>query len=129
MLLGASNLEMPLGLSIDQIIGWFESQPWLTYAPDLPIIRRYWQSVFRRRPMIGAPMILPDLLMIARAVELGMGLSVLPEYLCAEQIHEGRLQVLWEPDYPPRNRVFLAVNRPHADRSEIRWLHTRLAAS
>ena len=59
---------------------WLSAQRWISYGADMPIIRRYWQDVFKQRPAFQAAMVMPNLHAIAKAVESGLGISVLPEY-------------------------------------------------
>jgi DNA-binding transcriptional LysR family regulator len=90
---------------------------WVAYAEDLPIIRRYWRTVFGVRPELTAALVVPDLRGILAAVVAGAGASVLPSFLCAEDIAAGRLTRLADPEIAPLNTAFLAaraaaVNRP-----------------
>ena len=69
-------------------------QKWISYDTDLPIIRRYWRDVFKTRPAITPSIIIPNLIMIAKAVEKGKGISVLPSYICDESIKKGKLELI-----------------------------------
>ncbi|WP_390899170.1 hypothetical protein [Streptomyces mirabilis] len=52
--------------------------PLVTYAEDLPIVRRYWRNVFGKQLSARA------------AVTAGAGYSVLPRSLCEEHLCDGR---------------------------------------
>ena len=67
-------------------------QKWISYDTDLPIIRRYWRDVFKTRPAITPAIIIPNLIMIASAVEKGKGISILPSYICHDLIKKGKLE-------------------------------------
>lgn len=108
-----------------QLAAWLETQAWIAYAPDLPIIRRFWQEVFGRRPDLQARLVLPDLHLIVRAVTLGYGLSVLPDYLVHEAVAEERVEIPWRPPKPPGNQLYLVCLRERADTPEVRWLRDR----
>jgi DNA-binding transcriptional LysR family regulator len=82
--------------------------PVLAYADTLPIIQRYWMTVFSQRPEIDVPIVVPDLRAILAAVKVGAGVSVIPVYLCADDIARGDIKVLYEPRLPPLNTLFLA---------------------
>lgn len=69
-------------------------QNWISYGSDLPIIRRYWNKVFKTRPAITPVLTIPDLNTICKAVELGKGISVLPHYICKKAIQAGDIQVI-----------------------------------
>ncbi|MEV6176842.1 LysR family transcriptional regulator [Streptomyces sp. NPDC052015] len=87
--------------------------PLVTYAEDLPIARRYWRHVFGRRLSGPAAVTVPDLRGVQAAVVAGAGFTVLPRYLCLDELSSGALVVLHEPDDPPINTAFL-VQRPGA---------------
>lgn len=107
-------------------IDWALAQPWVSYGSDLPIIRRFWRQNMRSRPAITPRLIIPDLQLIAQAVVAGHGISVLPSYLCAEAIAAGRLVVLWEPDPPVTNELWLAYRIRDRQRPFVRLVLERL---
>ncbi|MFD6161829.1 LysR family transcriptional regulator [Nocardia sp. NPDC060256] len=103
--------------------------PLVSYAPDLPILRRYWRHVFGIRLTGEAAVIVADLRAVAAAVAAGAGVSVLPRYLCAAQLNSGALVTLLDPPDPPINTGFL-VRRPGPDtRPHVDLVHARLRAA
>ncbi|MFI8946168.1 LysR family transcriptional regulator [Streptomyces sp. NPDC053750] len=88
--------------------------PLVTYAEDLPIVRRYWRTVFGKQLAARAAVTVPNLYAVLSAVNSGAGYSVLPRSLCQEYLDSGRLVLLREPEEPPLNTLFLA-QRPGAD--------------
>ncbi|TMU99406.1 LysR family transcriptional regulator [Streptomyces sp. DASNCL29] len=88
--------------------------PLITYAEDLPIARRYWRNAFGKRLTAEAAVTVPDLRGAVSAVAAGAGYSVLPRYLCQDELTSGGLVLLHEPEEPPLNTLFL-VQRPGAD--------------
>ncbi|GAA1230505.1 LysR family transcriptional regulator [Oryzihumus leptocrescens] len=94
--------------------------PLVAYAEDLPLIRRYWRSVFDARPGGDASVVVPDLRAVMAATEAGAGITVLPRYLCAGQLAAGSLVLLLDPVVPPINTLYLATRagsgrQPHVD--------------
>lgn len=88
-----------------------DAVPLLAYAHDVPILRRYWRHVFGLRLERGPALIVPDLRALAAAAVAGAGATVLPTYLIAEELADGRLVVLRDTDDPPINTLYL-VRRP-----------------
>jgi DNA-binding transcriptional LysR family regulator len=92
--------------------------PLVAYAENLPILRRYWRMVFDARLTRPPALVVPDLRGVLAAVVAGAGVTVLPRYLCAAELADGRLRALLEPDLPPINTLFLVsragVTRPAA---------------
>ncbi|QMU71207.1 LysR family transcriptional regulator [Streptacidiphilus sp. P02-A3a] len=85
--------------------------PLLSYAEDLPIARRYWRHVFGRRLNSRAAVTVADLRGVLAAVTAGAGFSVLPRYLCQDELASGALVLLHRPEDPPINTGYL-VQRP-----------------
>ncbi|MFE3055036.1 LysR family transcriptional regulator [Nocardia sp. NPDC059239] len=105
----------------------FGGVPLVTYAPDLPIVRRYWRHVFDTRLEADPGLVIPDLRAVLAAVVAGAGVSVLPSYLCTRELASGTIEKLWDPQDAPINTVFLARRvggpvRPHVDRVRARLL-------
>ncbi|GAA0920238.1 LysR family transcriptional regulator [Nonomuraea longicatena] len=84
-----------------------ERLPLVAYAENLPILRRYWGSVFGVRLTRAPALVVPDLRGVRAAVTAGAGVSVLPAYLCREDLAAGRLAALLTPEVPPLNTLFL----------------------
>ncbi|MEU6578670.1 LysR family transcriptional regulator [Streptomyces sp. NPDC046805] len=85
--------------------------PLVSYAEDLPIARRYWRHAFGTRLSCPAAITVPDLRGVLAAVTAGAGFTVLPRYLCHDELASGALVALHEPDDSPINTGYL-VQRP-----------------
>ncbi|MET9215302.1 MULTISPECIES: LysR family transcriptional regulator [unclassified Nocardia] len=112
--------------------GALDGLPLLSYAADLPILRRYWRHVFETRLEATPALIVPDLRAVLAAVRAGAGISVLPRYLCAGELADGSLVTLLDPADPPINTGFLARRvggppRPHVDLVRARLLAAAVA--
>lgn len=101
---------------------WLTTQRWISYGPDLPIIRRFWQQTFAHRPTVQPLAIIPDLHTIREAVIAGLGISLLPDYLCRKACTSGQIQVLWEPPEPITNTIWLATRRERRQEPALRRL-------
>ncbi|MGI5492528.1 LysR family transcriptional regulator [Microtetraspora malaysiensis] len=109
--------------------GWsghdVERAPLVAYAENLPILRRYWRTVFDTRLTRTPALVVPDLRGVMAAVVAGAGVTVLPRYLCAAELADGRLHTLLEPELPPINTIFL-VSRAGAAHPAARAVHGHL---
>ncbi|RBQ15562.1 LysR family transcriptional regulator [Spongiactinospora rosea] len=109
--------------------GWtfeqLEHAPLLAYAENLPILRRYWRTVFDTRLTRSPAVVVPDLRGVLAAVMAGAGATVLPRYLCAAELADGRLIALLEPELPPINTLFLA-SRAGTQHPAARAVHGHL---
>nr|WP_283811048.1 LysR substrate-binding domain-containing protein [Bradyrhizobium genosp. SA-3] len=89
-------------------------------------MRRYFRQVFRARPPKMVVQIIPDLRALAASCVAGLGLTVLPSYLCARQLREGTLVRLHEPTEIPANEIFLAWSRLGLQRPHVAFMRKRL---
>jgi len=105
-----------------------DAVPLLAYARDVPILRRYWRHVFGIRLEREPALIVPDLRALAAAAIAGAGATVLPTYLIADELADGRLMVLRETDDPPINSLHL-VRRPGALADGIEVVERALRAA
>lgn len=99
-----------------------EQLPVVEVHETLPLVSRYWHSVFESRPAASGTVIAPDLRAVLEATAAGAGLAVLPRYLCEEALARGRLVALLEPAVPPLRTYFLVVRtgtlaHPHVARA------------
>lgn len=86
--------------------------PLLAYGPELPIIRRYWRSVFGRRPDdLAVRIIASDLRALLRLALSGAGMTVLPDYLVREHLASGALVALDSPEVAPLNTLYVATRK------------------
>jgi DNA-binding transcriptional LysR family regulator len=117
----------PARLAVDPVRA-LAHLPLVAYAPELPIIRRYWRSEFGRRPANRVAMTVADLRAVLAAVIAGAGVSVLPRYLAEPAISSGSVQALHQPTMAPLNTLYLATRvgstAPH--RHSVSIVHDHL---
>lgn len=80
---------------------------WISYGLELPIIRRIWREHFKRRPLIRPIHIIPNLHMILKAIENGVGVSVIPTYIYEQSVNEAQSQIIFE-ELKVKNELFIA---------------------
>lgn len=93
------------------IESWLSRQTWISYSTQMPIIRRYWQTVFNKRPDFEPRMIVPDLHSILRCIGLGMGVSILPDYLLQADEARRHVHTPWRPADEISNVLYLACQQ------------------
>lgn len=98
--------------------------PWVAYAEDLPLIRRYWRSRYQALPPGRAVVVVPDLRAVLAATVAGAGATVLPRYLCETELALGVLNelIITGPGRLPTNTIHLAARagafaEPHVARA------------
>ncbi len=103
--------------------------PLVAYAEELPIIRRYWRTVFGARPAGPAAVVVSDLRAVLSATVDGAGVTVLPRYLCAAALSSGALVAVHDPEVPPINTLFLATRAGVEDEPGVAAARRQLLAS
>ncbi|MET9493955.1 LysR family transcriptional regulator [Streptomyces sp. NPDC006552] len=103
-----------------------EKFPVVEVHESLPLVSRYWVSVFDSRPAVSGTVVVPDLRAVLACVIAGAGLAVLPRYLCAPALERGEIVALLDPPVPPLRTYFLVVRTgtlalPHIARAH-EWL-------
>ncbi|MGH4032044.1 LysR family transcriptional regulator [Actinomycetota bacterium Odt1-20B] len=104
----ADRIEEPLATEGPAVL---HTVPLVSYAEDLPMVRRYWRHVFGERLNGHAAVTVPDLRAVKSTVVAGAGFGVLPRYLCEAELASGALVLLNDPEDPPINTGYL-VQRP-----------------
>ncbi|MFJ3702544.1 MULTISPECIES: LysR family transcriptional regulator [unclassified Streptomyces] len=99
-----------------------EQLPVVEVHESLPLISRYWATVFDSRPAASAAVIAPDLRAVLECAAAGAGLAVLPRYLCEDALERGEVVALLDPPVPPLRTYFLiartgTLGLPHIARA------------
>ncbi len=100
--------------------------PLIAYDEDLPLIRRYFTEVFQSDINIQATITLPDLRIVRSLVSLGQGYTVLPQYLCKQQLQNGSFALLHKPEQPPTNNLYLVWNKGSLRHPRVVFARDRL---
>ncbi|MFE6487471.1 LysR family transcriptional regulator [Streptomyces sp. NPDC057757] len=100
--------------------------PLVTYSDDLPIARRYWRHVFGVRLTGQAAITVPDLRGVLAAAVAGAGITVLPRYLCLDELASGALVPLLTPEDPPINTAYLTQRPGASDNPHVVLVRERL---
>lgn len=109
--------------NLAELDGWIRSTPWVGYSEEMPLTRRFWQEVTGSLQPTNVALVAGDLRVVARAVENGLGASLLPANLCRGAIASGRLVSV--PLLTPvgvQQTDFLSVSAAARQRPEVRAL-------
>ncbi|MDX6313758.1 MAG: hypothetical protein QOF84_4418 [Streptomyces sp.] len=83
--------------------------PVISYDETLPLLTHYWSAVFDARTSHVPAVVVPDLRAVLGCVIAGVGMAVLPRYLCSEAMTRGQVSALLDPPLPPLRTYFLSV--------------------
>jgi DNA-binding transcriptional LysR family regulator len=85
--------------------------PLIAYDEDLPLIHRYFAEVFQIQLDLQAVVTVADLRIVRSLILLGQGYTVLPKYLCIEQLQANTLCLLHQTELYPRNNLYLVWHK------------------
>ncbi|MFD8071656.1 LysR family transcriptional regulator [Streptomyces sp. NPDC059718] len=103
--------------------------PVISYDEGMPLIDHYWSAVFDTTPAIVPAVVVPDLRAVLECVVAGVGMAVLPRYLCCEAITAGAAKALLEPPVPPLRTYFVSVRAGTLALPHIARVHEQLMRS
>jgi DNA-binding transcriptional LysR family regulator len=109
---------------------WLGGRPWVTYSGERPTTRRFWNAVLGRPFDADVRLIAPDLRTVVSAVELGVGISLLPGYVCARGLAEGRLAEVFDVStLAPPEPWFATTRRTDAADATITDVMARMTSN
>ncbi|PZR07627.1 MAG: LysR family transcriptional regulator, partial [Flavobacterium psychrophilum] len=84
-------------------------------------LRRFWQLNFNKYPDFRPNYIVPNLNSIVRCLSSGIGLAVIPDFLCHREIENGQIQLIWEGEPKLTNTLHFATRKKtiYADEIEV----------
>lgn len=103
-----------------------ENLPVIEVHESLPLVSRYWATVFDSLPAASGAVIVPDLRAVLACAIAGAGLAVLPRYLCAAALERGEVVALHEPAVPPLRTYVLVVRTGTLAVPQVARAHERL---
>lgn len=100
---------------------WLKQQKWYGTTGDMEHLRRFWQLNFNKYPDFRPNYIVPNLNSIVRCLASGVGLAVIPDFLCHREIESGLIQLIWEGDPKLTNTLHFATRKKtiYADEIEV----------
>jgi DNA-binding transcriptional LysR family regulator len=97
--------------SPDEVSAWLTGRSWVSYSLELPRTRRFWLSALDRPFAARLRLVAPDLRAVLRAVELGFGVSLLPEFVCRDALVERRVVELFPVSHLTPEEPWFACTR------------------
>jgi DNA-binding transcriptional LysR family regulator len=131
ILVGSAAMgPVPVHRSLDELGQWMAGRPWVAYSAELPLTRRFWQSVLGQ-PFAGdLQLVAPDLRAVVAAVEHGLGISLLPEFVCADAIdRQAIIEIHPVADVVAAEPWFACTRVADLDRDPVNDLVAKLSGS
>jgi DNA-binding transcriptional LysR family regulator len=103
----------------EKLEAWLKQQKWYGTTGDMEHLRRFWQLNFNKYADFRPNYIVPNLNSIIRCLSSGIGLAVVPDFLCQREIDSGRIKLLWEGKTPLKNTLYFATRKKTIYEEEI----------
>jgi DNA-binding transcriptional LysR family regulator len=122
VLVASPALAPPVLLeSLDAVSTWLAGRSWVSYSLELPRTRRFWLNFLGRPFAAHLQLVVPDLRAVLRAVELGLGVSLLPEFVCRDSIAAARVVELFPVSHlTPEEPWFACTRQTDTARPSVR---------
>ncbi|MXN93140.1 LysR family transcriptional regulator [Flavobacterium sp. Sd200] len=98
---------------------WLKENKWYGTTGDMEHLRRFWQLNFNKYPDFRPNYIVPNLNSIIRCLGSGIGLAVIPDFLCKKEIDSGLIKLIWEGSTKLTNTLHFACRKKTLYADEI----------
>jgi DNA-binding transcriptional LysR family regulator len=98
---------------------WLKQQKWYGTTGDMEHLRRFWQLNFNKNADFRPNYIVPNLNSIVRCLSSGIGLAVVPDFLCQREIDNGMIKLLWKGNAALENTLYFATRKKTIYQQEI----------
>ncbi|RFS19375.1 LysR family transcriptional regulator [Chitinophaga silvatica] len=107
-----------------EAISLLKQQLWYSTAADMEHRKNFWQRHFGEHPDFSPNYIVPNISSIIRCLSDGTGFSVVPDFLCAEEIKSGKIKLIWEGKNPLENTLYFGTRKKTMYQEEINKLES-----
>lgn len=101
------------------LVDWLKQQKWYGTTGDMEHLFQFWRLNFGQQPDFRPNYIVPNLNSIVRCLSAGHGLAVVPDFLCADEIKSGLIQLIWAGDKKLKNTLYFGTRKKTSHKAEI----------
>ncbi|QEC45084.1 LysR family transcriptional regulator [Pseudobacter ginsenosidimutans] len=105
--------------NLKEAANWLKKQLWYSTAADMEHLKRFWQLNFRYHMDFKPNYIVPNISSIVRCLRNGNGISVIPDFLCREEMRSGELKLLWEGENKIENTLYFGTRKKTIYTNEV----------
>jgi len=105
--------------NLQDLEDWLKHQKWYGTTGDMEHLRRFWQLNFGKYPDFRPNYIVPNLNSIVRCLGSGIGLAVIPDFLCRRELDNGTIKLIWEGNPKLTNILHFATRKKTMYADEI----------
>lgn len=98
---------------------WLKQQIWYSTAADMDHLKNFWQQNFLKNIDFKPNYIVPNISSIVRCLSNAEGFSIIPDFLCREEIAAGTIKMVWEGDNILENILYFGTRKKTMYEKEI----------
>ncbi|GAB3027087.1 LysR family transcriptional regulator [Spirosoma pulveris] len=103
----------------DEAEVWLKQHIWYSTAADMDNLKKFWHLNFNRHPDFKPNYIVPNICSIVRCLSDGEGFSIIPDFLCREEIDAGKVKKVWDGTTIIENTLYFGTRKKTIYHDEI----------
>ncbi|RKD91495.1 LysR family transcriptional regulator [Mangrovibacterium diazotrophicum] len=92
---------------------------WYSSSNEMEHFRRFWFENFNRKPTFKPNYILPSITSIIRCLNNGSGFSIVPDFLCQDEILTNKINLIWKGKVKTENTLYFASRGDSKNKKEL----------
>ncbi len=108
--------------NIQAIEEWLKQQIWYSTAADMDHLKNFWQVNFKKNIDFKPNYIVPNISSIVRCLNSGEGFSIIPDFLCREEIASGGVKLVWDGNSIIENTLYFGTRKKTMYEKEIKMV-------
>lgn len=106
------KLEEPLKKGdTDTARQWLKQQIWYSTAGDTEHLKKFWNTHFGEHPDFKPNYIVPNICSIVRCLSDAEGFAIVPDFLCRNELANGKIKLVWEGSTPIENTLYFGTRK------------------
>jgi DNA-binding transcriptional LysR family regulator len=90
---------------------WLKQQVWYSTAADMDNLKKFWHQNFFKHPDFKPNYIVPNICSIVRCLSDGVGFSIIPDFLCRDEIEAGKVKLVWAGQNVIENTLYFGTRK------------------
>ena len=104
---------------IEEAEAWLKQQIWYSTAADMEHLNHFWNLNFNRHPDFKPNYIVPNICSIVRCLSGNSGFSIIPDFLCKNELESGGIEITWEGNQKIENILHFGERLKNPVQNEV----------
>ncbi|KXX69342.1 LysR family transcriptional regulator [Flammeovirga sp. SJP92] len=99
-----------------------QQKTWYSASNEMEHFRRFWFENLGKKPAFKPNYILPNISSIIRCLYQADGMALVPDFLCKEDIRDGKIKLVWEGKVSTDNTLYFASRSDLKFKKELQYI-------